>query len=78
MTQTTLEYVLNSMWIALVSAGLDARQRALANDTMDRCADLPCAPVCAPEILRRIVRNAENHKPAPTRPQLRIISGDAA
>jgi hypothetical protein len=77
MTQTTLEYVLNSMYIALVSA-IDARQRALANDTMARCADLPCAPVCAPEILRRIARNAENHKPAPTRPQLRIISGDAA
>jgi hypothetical protein len=48
MTQTTLEYVLNSMYIALVSA-IDARQRALANDTMARCADLPCAPVCAPE-----------------------------
>jgi hypothetical protein len=78
MTQTTLEYVLNSMYIALMSAGLDARQRALANDTIARCADLPCAPVSAPEILRRIARNAENHKPAPTRPQLRIISGDAA
>jgi hypothetical protein len=31
MTQTTLEYVLNSIYVALVSAGLDARQRALAN-----------------------------------------------
>jgi hypothetical protein len=76
MTQTTLEYVLNSIYIAITSAGLDARQRALANDTMARCADLPCAPVCAPEILRRIARNAD--KPAPDRPQLRIISGDAA
>jgi hypothetical protein len=55
MTQTTLEYVLNSIYVALVSAGLDARQRALANDTMARCADLPCAPVCAPEVLRRVV-----------------------
>jgi hypothetical protein len=78
MTQTTLEYVLNSIYVALLSAGLDARQRALANDTMARCADLPCAPVCAPEILRRIARNAANHKPAATQPQLRIISGDAA
>jgi hypothetical protein len=78
MTQTTLEYVLNSIYIALMSAGLDARQRALANDTMAKCADLSCAPVCAPEILRRIARNAENHKPAPARTQLRIISGDAA
>jgi hypothetical protein len=78
MTQTTLEYVLNSMYIALMSAGLDPRQRALANDTMARCADLPCAPVCAPEILRRIARNADNHKPAPTRTQLRIINNDAA
>jgi hypothetical protein len=76
MTQTTLEYVLNSMYIALVSA-IDARQRALANDTMARCADLPCAPVCAPEILRRIARNAENHKAAPARPRL-VINNDAA
>jgi hypothetical protein len=76
MTQTTLEYVLNSMYIALVS-GIDARQRALANDTMARCADLPCAPVCAPEILRRIARNAENHKAAPARPRL-VINNDAA
>jgi hypothetical protein len=78
MTQTTLEYVLGSMYIALMSAGLDARQRALANDTMVRCADLPCAPVCAPEILRRIARNAVNQQPAPARPRLRVISGDAA
>jgi hypothetical protein len=76
MTQTTLEYVLNSMYIALTSAGLDARQRALANDTMARCADLPCAPVCAPEILRRIARNTVN-EPAPSRPRL-VINNDAA
>jgi hypothetical protein len=78
MTQTTLEYVLGSMYIALMSAGLDARQRALANDTMVRCADLPCAPVCAPEILRRIARNAVSQEPAPARSRLRVISGDAA
>ena len=38
MTQTTLEYVHNAMYIALVSA-VDARQRAAANDTMALCAD---------------------------------------
>jgi hypothetical protein len=77
MTQTTLEYVLNSMYIALMSAGLDARQRALANDTIARCADLPCAPVSAPEILRRIARNAVNHEPTPSRPRL-VVNNDAA
>jgi hypothetical protein len=76
MTQTTLEYVLNSMYIALVSA-IDARQRALANDTIARCADLPCAPVSAPEILRRIARNAVNHEPTPSRPRL-VVNNDAA
>jgi hypothetical protein len=64
MTQTTLEYVLNAMYIALLSAGLDASQRALANDTIIRCADLPCAPFLAPEILRRIADNAVDHPPA--------------
>jgi hypothetical protein len=73
----TTEFVLASMYIALVSA-VDAHQRTLANDTMARCADLSCAPVCAPEILRRIARNAVNQKPAPARPQLRVINGDAA
>jgi len=75
MTQTTLEYVLNSIYIALVSAGLDARQRALANDTIEQCADLPCAPMLAPEILRRIANNAVNQTPTPTRPKLRVVSG---
>jgi hypothetical protein len=73
MTQTTLEYVLNAMYIALVSA-VDAHQRALANDTMQRCADLPCAPRPAPEILRRIANNAVNQTP-PSRPKLRLVSG---
>lgn len=74
MTQTTLEYVLNSIYIALVSAGLDAHHRALANDTLVQCADLPCAPVLAPEILRRIANNAGNQAP-PSRPKLRVING---
>jgi hypothetical protein len=78
MTQTTLEYVLGSMYIALMSAGFDAPQRVLANDTMMRCADLTCAPVCVPEILRRIARNAVNHEPAAAHPRQRVISGDAA
>jgi len=73
MTQTTLEYVLNSIYIAIV-AGLDTRQRTLANDTMQQCADLPCAPRPAPEILRRIASNAVNETP-PNRPKLRLVSG---
>jgi len=75
MTQTTLEYVLNSIYIALVSAGLDANQQALANDTMQQCANLPCAPRLAPEILRRIANNAVNQVPPPRRPKLRVVSG---
>ena len=75
MTQTTLEYVLNSIYIALVSAGLDAHQRAPANDTIVQCADLPCAPRFAPEILRRIASNAANEVPPPGRPKLRLVSG---
>ena len=62
MTQTMLEYVLNSMYIAIISAGLNDHQRALANDTLFRCADLPCAPARAPEILRRIASNAVNQE----------------
>ena len=44
MNRTTLEFVLNSMYIAIVSAGMTDHQRALANDTLFMCADLPCAP----------------------------------
>jgi hypothetical protein len=69
----------NEQWpsytIALMSAGLDAHQRALANDTIARCADLPCAPGLAPEILRRIANNAVNQAPPPSRPKLRLVSG---
>ena len=82
MTQTMLEYVLNSMYIAIISAGLNDHQRALANDTLFRCADLPCAPVLAPEILRRIAGNAV-HKEAefdapPPRRRFEVITGGAA
>jgi hypothetical protein len=65
MTQNTIEYVLASIYIALMSAGLDADQRAFANDTLTRCADLPCAPFLAPEILRRIAGNAVDRKTPP-------------
>lgn len=79
MTQTTLEYVLNSIYIALMSAGVDARQRVLANDTMARCADSPCAPACAPEILRRIARNAVSREAdPPPQPRFKVITGGAA
>jgi hypothetical protein len=74
MTQTTLEYVLNSIYIAIV-AGLDTHHRALANDTIHQCADLPCAPRFAPEILRRIASNAVNEVPPPSRPKLKLVSG---
>ena len=76
MTQTMLEFVLNSMYIAIISAGLDDQQRALANDTLFRCADLPCAPLHAPEILRRIAGNAV-HKEVEfdSPPRFEVITG---
>ena len=81
MTQTMLEYVLNSIYIAIVSAGLTDHQRALANDTLFRCADLSCAPPRAPEILRRIACNAVNQEAGfdpPPRPRFRVIDGGGA
>jgi hypothetical protein len=82
MSQTMLEYVLNSMYIAIISAGLNDHQRALANDTLFRCADLPCAPARAPEILRRIACNAVNQEAGfdrpPMRPRFEVITGGAA
>ncbi len=82
MTQTMLEYVLNSMYIAIISAGLNDHQRALANDTLFCCAELPCAPARAPEILRRIARNAVNQEagfdPPPRRARFEVIQGGAA
>ena len=41
MTQTMLEYVLNSMYIAIISAGLNDHQRAPS--PMTRCF---AAPIC--------------------------------
>jgi hypothetical protein len=85
MTQTMLEYVLNSMYIAIVSAGLSDHQRALSNDTLFRCAELSCAPTRAPEILRRIARNAvtrevlfDSPEPPPPRPRFRVIEGGSS
>jgi hypothetical protein len=74
MTRTTMEYVLGSLYIALVCS-VDADRRALANDTLERCASLSCAPVFAPEILRRIASNAADEAPPPSRPKLRLVSG---
>jgi hypothetical protein len=78
-----LEYVLSSMYIALASASLDDYQRAFANDTLFRCADLPCAPAHAPEILRRIASHAVNQDALlepepPRRPRFEVITGGAA
>ena len=81
MTQTMLEYVLNSIYIAIISAGLNDHQRALANDTLFRCADLSCAPARAPEILRRIACNAVNKEAEfdrPPHPRFEVIQGGAA
>jgi hypothetical protein len=59
MNRNTIEFVLNSLYVALVSAGnMTDHQRATANETLFMCADLPCAPPPAPEILRRIAGNA--------------------
>jgi hypothetical protein len=78
-----LEYVLGSIYIAVVSAALDDYQRAFANDTLFRCADLPCAPAHAPEILRRIASHAVNQDillepDPPRRPKFELIQGGAA
>ena len=84
MNQTTLEFVLNAMYIAIVSAGnMNEHQRALANDTLFKCADLSCAPGVAPAILRRIACNAVNQDatfdPLPRpEPRFRVITGGAA
>jgi hypothetical protein len=72
------------MYVAIVSAGLTDHQRAFANDTLFKCADLPCAPTFAPEILRRIASNAVNQEasfdPPPSAPtrKFSVINGGAA
>ena len=82
MNRATFEFVLNSMYIAIISAGMTDHQRALANDTLFCCADLPCAPAYAPEILRRIASNADNQEAkldSPVRkPRFEVITGGAA
>jgi hypothetical protein len=85
MNRTTLEFVLNSMYIALVSSGnMTDHQRAMANDTLFMCADLPCAPPFAPEILRRIAGNAVSQEavdfqpPPGTTHRFTVITGGAA
>jgi hypothetical protein len=82
MNRTTLEFVLNSMYVAIVSAGMNDHQRALANNTLFKCADLNCAPPFAPEFLRRIACNAVNQEagfdPPPPRPRFKVIAGGAA
>jgi len=83
MNQRMLEYVLSSIYIAIASASLDDYQRAFANDTLFKCADLPFAPAHAPEILRRIASLAVNQDALidpepPRRSQLRVIAGGAA
>jgi hypothetical protein len=83
MSQTMLEYVLCSMYIAIISSGaFTDHERELANDTLFRCAGLSCAPPRAPEILRRIAANAVNQQagfdppePPPARPRFRVIDG---
>jgi hypothetical protein len=81
MTQTTLEFVLNSIYIAIVSAGLNDHQRALANDTLSCCASLECAPASARQILRRIASDAVNKEarsdPLPPR-RFEVIAGGVA
>ena len=82
MPPTTIEFVLNAMYIAIISAGLTDHQRALANDTLFRCAELQCAPARAPEILRRIAANAVNQEALldspPPRRRFEVITGGAA
>ena len=78
MDRTTLEFVLNSMYIALVSAGnMTDHQRALANDTLFKCAELPCASPAAKAMLERIACNAVNQDssfdPPPPKNHLRLV-----
>jgi hypothetical protein len=79
--RTTLEFVLNSMYVALVSTMSDPR-RELANSVLFELADWEGAPTFAPEILRRIAANAVNQqahmpevRPPPKRRQFQVIDG---
>jgi hypothetical protein len=80
MDRTTIEFVLSSMYIALVSAGnMTDHQRALANDTLFKCAELSCASPTARAVLQRIAANAVNQDssfdPQPPAPKshLRLV-----
>jgi hypothetical protein len=82
MDRTSIEFVLNAMYIAIVSAGMSDHQRLLANDTLFKCAELPCASPTARAVLERIGCNAVNQQnlfddpnpPAPTRGHLRLVT----
>jgi hypothetical protein len=80
MDRTSIEFVLNSMYIALVLAGnMTDHQRALANDTLFKCAELSCASPTANAVLERIACNAVNSEssfdPQPPAPKnhLRLV-----
>jgi hypothetical protein len=75
MGRIQIEFVLNSLYAALV-AGMSEAQRDFANDTLLKCANLRCAPPMTPDILRRIANNAD--VPETRRPSLTVITGGAA
>jgi hypothetical protein len=74
MTQTTLEYVLNSIYV--VGGARCSPAGACKRHNGSMCRFAMCARLCPGS--SAACRNADNHKPAPARTQLRIISGDAA
>ncbi len=80
MDRTSIEFCLNAMYIALISAGsMSDHQRALANDTLFKCAELSCASPTAKAVLERIACNAVNQDtsfdPQPPAPKshLRLV-----
>jgi hypothetical protein len=80
MDRTSIEFVLNAIYIAIVSSGsMSARDRALANDTLYRCSELACASPTAKAALVRIANNAVNQDtsfdPQPPAPKshLRLV-----
>ena len=77
MDKTSLEFILSSMYIALISAGMTDHQRAMANDTLFMCAELSCASPTAKAVLERIACNAVNQDssfdPQPPKNHLRLV-----
>jgi hypothetical protein len=59
----TLEYVLDSLYAACLSSSSN-EQRAVANETLARCADLPYAPPDGSDMLYRIAGKASGHQQA--------------